>query len=685
MSSTNRRWGMHDGDVARPAGSAARAFVLWLTLLFGLLWFGPAAHSESDQDLQRFGDERLVRVTSFASPPTPLGELLQKLSRQTGITLRAERTIAEHRAILVVREKPVYEILEKLAEAFSYRWRRAETKSGLPEYMLFQPAQDRIRQAEEVAELRQRCRSILAGALHILREQPVDDPVAARARLREAIQSEDNRSSRSFSNRDDLVSYLQQQLARDSVLSSLSWGAMSALAHLSAQEWQRLQQGEVLVFDTSSANSPLPLSVVDIARLESEEQAQREAEWGFASTPHQHQFRERMKQVRRAVVSLWMDPLGEEIYHAIKLYDQEQSPVWAATWRRLDITSISDLALRIDELSSQTSGPSSLAASLSKRLSRQPALHLLSIPERLDVLGHLLYRYAQANEVCLVAEWYPYFGHEHMLSTEHNSRYTTTEARWNWEMVLSDLHHARYQLKASEDWVVVTQRLRALSRHYEIPERSIHRWFLTKGREGVPGLSDLAEMAGLEAWQLELLDKKIALMAPLSGLQHTGEGLCKQLLRHRPLRFALLAFGTLSSPQRTALIRGSPIPLASVNRQSLRYLTLASYYSAVESLTDTRDLPALNEDVVSDPKGMFVLRVKEETGERADTTRIPPDVLQSLFQDEIDIEQWLAQLSESKRKEYWRRHHSFNAAFFLVSEERSVSLGSIGWQRWLSR
>lgn len=44
-------------------------------------------------------DPRVAKKYTLYHPPTPLSELLQALSRQTGVTLRVERSIAQHRAV----------------------------------------------------------------------------------------------------------------------------------------------------------------------------------------------------------------------------------------------------------------------------------------------------------------------------------------------------------------------------------------------------------------------------------------------------------------------------------------------------------------------------------------------------------------------------------------------------------
>lgn len=655
----------------------ARLILLCSTVgcLTSLCW------GDNGSPLNPLEDVRLRQTVSVAFAPTPLGELLQKLSQQTGITLRAERTVAEHRAILVAHEKPLHETLRRLAEAFDYRWRKVETKGKPPEYMLFQPAQQQAQQAAEIEELRRLRRAMLLGIPRRLRENLVEDPVSARARLREERQQSRPR----FRNRSEAVNYLQEQVVQNSVSSSLTWGVTQALSLLSEQDWQRLRQGEVFRFDTASPNSPLPSSVVDIARLEWAEQAQYEANLGLAADENRRQHYERMQRINRAIVSLWMDPLGEELYYTISLYDGEPPPAWASAPVRLEVSSLLDLALQLDELLEKEAGTVSADSPLLKRLSRQPPLQPLSLAERLDVLGTLLSHYAKANEVCLVAEWYPYLSTEAFSRTEFASLYSQPSGvQWDWQAVWSDLHSSRYRLGVIEDWVLITQRLRAVCRHYEIPERNIRRWLLTKGREGVPGLLEMAEIASLEGWQLGMLDKKIELMAPASGLQRSGGGLCASLIRERPLRFALLALGALPAHQRNALMRGTPVPIASMPRQAQRFIVWTVYALDVQTALETDALPLLDmEQGLVGTDAAMLIRVEERAATEVDSARIPPEVSRSLFRGEMDAEEWVSRLPEEERKKYLRRRHSFSASFSLIGRQGERHIGSVGWSRWV--
>lgn len=50
--------------------------------------------------------------------------VVKALSQQTGASLQTERSMSQYRAILVAEEKPLHEVLRKLAEAFGFKWER---------------------------------------------------------------------------------------------------------------------------------------------------------------------------------------------------------------------------------------------------------------------------------------------------------------------------------------------------------------------------------------------------------------------------------------------------------------------------------------------------------------------------------------------------------------------------------
>lgn len=86
-------------------------------------------------------------------PPAPLSTVVKALSQQTGVALQTERSISQYRAILLAEEKPLHEVLRKLAEAFGFTWLRREKRGEPPTYMLIQPSAEVAREAAELREM----------------------------------------------------------------------------------------------------------------------------------------------------------------------------------------------------------------------------------------------------------------------------------------------------------------------------------------------------------------------------------------------------------------------------------------------------------------------------------------------------------------------------------------------------
>lgn len=90
----------------------------------------------------------LERRVTFAETKISLGELLQRVAKETGARVYADRSTADEPAAVVVTDMPAAQLLNQLAQLFDYRWGREAAASG-PRYRLYQ---DRKQQADEEAQ-----------------------------------------------------------------------------------------------------------------------------------------------------------------------------------------------------------------------------------------------------------------------------------------------------------------------------------------------------------------------------------------------------------------------------------------------------------------------------------------------------------------------------------------------------
>lgn len=123
-----------------------------LILLTIILFTSRAVFADKDA-LDPKTDPRLEKSTSIFQTPAPLSAVVKALSTQSGILLTTERSISEYRAILVADERPLHEVMRKLAEAFGFRWERKSKEGEPPSYMLVQPPADAAREAAELREM----------------------------------------------------------------------------------------------------------------------------------------------------------------------------------------------------------------------------------------------------------------------------------------------------------------------------------------------------------------------------------------------------------------------------------------------------------------------------------------------------------------------------------------------------
>src|SRR2546421_8815599 len=98
------------------------------TLLFCSLTGSGAVHSSLDSS-PFAGDERFQQKLTIHAAGLPMREILADISARTGIKLSPSAKVAEDKAVLFVRERPLASTLENLAKFFNFMW-EAEGKKG---------------------------------------------------------------------------------------------------------------------------------------------------------------------------------------------------------------------------------------------------------------------------------------------------------------------------------------------------------------------------------------------------------------------------------------------------------------------------------------------------------------------------------------------------------------------------
>src|SRR5439155_23576406 len=112
---------------------AARSRPLLFVLLLsgiGYVLPGLAAGSERRPRSNLADAAGLEKPVTYSETKIPLGELLARVTTDTGITLTAASDVADEPVAVVVTDVPARELLDQLAVLLDYRWRRRTGVGG---------------------------------------------------------------------------------------------------------------------------------------------------------------------------------------------------------------------------------------------------------------------------------------------------------------------------------------------------------------------------------------------------------------------------------------------------------------------------------------------------------------------------------------------------------------------------
>lgn len=665
-----------------------RSLVFLCVLLPTLALTGELTTAEPIEDGT---DERLTKTYSFFFPPTPLSDLLQAISRQTGVSLRTERWVAPHRAILVTHEKPLQETLNKLAEAFGYTWRKVKRKDALPEYVLYEPAQAMSQQQAEVKNLRQTYLRLLREAVSGWSQYPITDLRKAREEVLTAVQQLHAKGQKGRN------PALAQRAIRTAMQAELTetwatWTLAVMLARLAPQQWNALERGEVFLMDTRRTDAPLPPDVLELFRWEGEADIKQQQK--VFPEAEGEQFRQ--EQVRRyrtadsATICFALHPVSGRLYYDTAVLTGNEMVIYGG---RAATSPLWEIAKALQDLASDAESPPPYDEELVKRLSaKTPRPVSLELSAAMDVTGNILALYARENRVDLVAEWYPYLPREGGDAGE--SRTETFRVvgmgegiriqapsrdleagevafggvkilahALDWRTVQSSLRENRYLLRDSEGWAVVTQQLRSLCRQCEIPETSIRKWFLKPREQGMPDVGDLLEIAELQPEQIERLERKRQNL-PDASKQFIA---LNSLASNPATQAVFLALGSVSPAQRQSMWNGAAIPIPLLSPPAQRYLLFAVRWAAPRGI------------VGSPERSSFAVRLEETVREEPDMARFSEELLRSLRND--SPEEWLRRQPEDVRRQLTRTQVIRSLHFILATPEEEIRLISLSLTR----
>lgn len=610
----------------------------------------PAA---SEDALDAKNDPRLQREISVFQPPVPLASLLKKLSEQTGISLQAERSISQYRAILVAEEKPLHEVLRKLAEAFGFQWERRGKEGEPPGYMLTQPAEDLARESAELGEMERLADEIWRYTASLAARWTPESKQAMRTRMEELRKTYEERLKEGKTSRAETFSIIREAHAVQSIQQPWRRAGILALSSLSPTQLRQLREGAVLQVRGDS----LPPEALRLILDE-----WRETEMPAPISPDEPGVRSekpyQSKPWDNVEVWLFRDSSAEDIKSLVYFTGpdlreggKQIHPVTVSPW---------DLYMMIRGLERGMLQPRLPEDPLFQKDTRAAEFDRKSTDYLLDPTGVELAHFARANGVRLAGEWYP-FSIGGMPTRE-------PQPVASWKQLPVILRDYNSELSASEGWVLVRSFARALARRTSIPHAQIAQWLLKPRAEGKMTLDDYAQIAFLHERQQSFLQ------AAARRLQTGGSGELivsvsdplLEMSRNVRLTFTLQAYSLLTPAHKRALLNGEPVPLSAMPRPAAARFQVAASVPPAPAEPGESLPPEITSSMA------LVLSAEQEETEQINWSQVPEEVRSG-----DAFRPWLETLSPEERARVVSTSQYLQITFGLTDGERQVMLARL--------
>ena len=518
----------------------------------------------------------LKQPVSFSETKIPVGELLQKISKATGVPLYADRPISDEPLAVVVDKMPAVRLLEEIATFLDYRWRR-EGKADARSYVLFQEAEQR--QAEEAireAALKNEQTRLKINARDFFNVGKLSDQDYATAR-----QAEENRPKGQGPRTPAEDRFRRAVLAcNDSARRAL--GRM--LGHLQPADWDALQNEEPLVYYTNplAGERGLPNDIAQSLTSFRPSTAPFR-QFGAANSPEAAQRQARSDEVWagadgvRVVIRMKRPAETSENENAAPGVTVTAIPLASAQQNPRENEGVPEqIRLFIYPMSTQVGwGEDSpeRAAALDKDevLDRQRVFQP-KLPHRVkerpdefhgqssDYLPDL----AHAFGISILADSY-------WTAPVQTRAYPASEAPVALKTVLARIAqtaYARpyYRFDRHDDFVQLRSRMWFFDRPREVPLKVVRQWEKKIAMQGALSLEDCVE-AATTLHPLQLLSLENA-----EGVQVFPPRV--EAPRIYQNREALRLFGMLTAQQRRQVLQGGPLPGSAMSRAQQNQFSL---------------------------------------------------------------------------------------------------------------
>ncbi|MGC8783992.1 MAG: hypothetical protein ACP5RN_06375 [Armatimonadota bacterium] len=606
-------------------------------------------------------DPRLERMVNIFQTPAPLSAVVKALSMQSGVLLTTERSISEYRAILVADERPLHEVMHKLAEAFGFTWERKGKEGEPPGYMLVQPPADAGRETAELREMERLADEIWRYGAAQAAKWATAGKKEVEARMEELRKTFETRLKEGKLSRAEIVSVLREAYAISASQQPWRRAATLALASLPPAKVRQLREGNIQQV-TGDALSPDALKQI----LEEWREVERPAPPAPIRPGEPDTDEIRMEKPYQSQqwnnVEVWIfpDPTAGNIKALVYFISADTrtggSQVHEVT------PSAWDLHIQINGLLRGMLEPRLPESPIFQKATRAAEFDRRAHDYLIDPTGVELAHFARANRIPLAAEWYPF-------SLGGMPGIRTVQAVATWGEMMMRLRDYSAEIATSEEWVLVRSFARAVARRTNIPHSQIAKWLLKPQAEGRLTLDDVAEIAFLHERQQQNLDSTASRLfhrAAYGGLYLGGPETPLQYMRRSPhALFTLQAYALLNAAQKRALLNGQPVPLSAMPRQAAARLQIAAALPSASAPS-----PILTPDEAL--RLALVMQTEQSEWERIDWSRVPEEMLEvGAFRP------WLESLSPEERTKVTQKVPILRITLGLADGERLVTLASL--------
>jgi hypothetical protein len=264
----------------------------------------------------------LEKPVSYSETKIPLGELVQKVAADTGVTLTASAAVADEPVAVVVKDLLARELLEQLADLLDYQWMRSpqhrtpNTEHPTPAFEIYQDVaskqrEEALRQAAE-AEIRRRFQEELSRYLEVAalsqdEMKALWDEEKRRGQKMEPLSPEAQRAlasspdQKAWNRRASLIFPLWSPIAR---------AVTRVVGQINDRQWATLLQEGELVFSTDPKSGELPLPAEAARTLR---EARPSLNPPDMYSPGEPETEQRMRQWEQEGQSQWAQATGYRV------------------------------------------------------------------------------------------------------------------------------------------------------------------------------------------------------------------------------------------------------------------------------------------------------------------------------------------------------------------------------------